>query len=100
MNTLLKSFREWREQMVCQIQATNGDPEKSMLQDMLEQARHAIRDHKTLRHASVSLGGRDPRKEGYAGLEACMCAYATSRNRKPCCAAEHRRNHPATWVAA
>lgn len=101
MNTLQQCFRDWRKQMLDQIRVANNDPTAThMLCDMLEQARRAVHDRRTLRYARTYLNGKDPRKAGAEGLEACVCAYADPKTHKDCRAAHYRRHNPALWVSA
>ncbi len=97
MNTLQRCFRDWRKQMLGLIKTANDDSTATMLGDMLAQARHAVRDRRTLRYARTFLNGKDPRKAGAEGLEACVCAFATHKH---CGAAHYRRHNPALWVNA
>ncbi len=113
MNALLKesslmvSFRNWRDEIVTQIATGTAQRDTAkvhMLQDMLKQARRATRSKRALRYARALLRGRDPRRSGDEGLEACVCAYTSpnimGRGHCQCLAEKYRDANPATWLNA
>lgn len=106
-SSLMVSFKSWRDDILAQIAlgiAQRDTTKVQMLRDMLKQTRHATRSKRALRYARALLRGRDPRRSGDEGLEACVCAYTSpnimGRGHCQCLAEKYRDANPATWLNA